>query len=263
MIFLSHSSKDNDITHEFANHLARVIPSEHIFYDAWSIKPGDGIIDKMEEGLKKCQFFVYFISQHSLSSEMVKLEWQNALMKKCQSSMKFIPIRLDASPLPALLAQTLCINLFEQGMEVAVRQLTEVISGNENRVKAALTSNVVAYITPAGKDLNIVFRTRHCMEPAPRFALLTRAGESNYSVMRADIGSLTMGSGQFTAQDGTLYNVQTVKYTEPLKLGFSLKLRIIPQSTPFNLAGIMLEYAENQYRNIDVICAESATTGNL
>ncbi len=51
MIFLSHNSSDKRIVEPFANRLAEVFGRENIFYDSWSIQPGDGIIDQMEHGL--------------------------------------------------------------------------------------------------------------------------------------------------------------------------------------------------------------------
>ena len=77
-IFLSHKWKDKPIAYR----LKEVYPANSIFYDSWSIKPGDGIIDKMNEGLKKAGYFFFFISVNSLQSEMVKLEWQNAFIRK-------------------------------------------------------------------------------------------------------------------------------------------------------------------------------------
>lgn len=68
MIFHSHNFKDGDI-----------FGQENVFYDSWSIQPGDGIIDKMNDGLTQCKLFFFFVSNNSLNSEMVKLEWLNAL----------------------------------------------------------------------------------------------------------------------------------------------------------------------------------------
>ena len=81
MIFLSHNSKDKRIVEPFANKLAEVFDRENVFYDSWSIQPGDGIIDKMESGLTDAKYFFFFVSENSLKSNMVKLEWQNAIIK--------------------------------------------------------------------------------------------------------------------------------------------------------------------------------------
>ena len=78
MIFISHTAKDKAIVEPIALRLAQVYGQNNVFYDSWSIQPGDGIIDKMNEGLTNCKFFFFFVSKNSLQSNMVKLEWQNA-----------------------------------------------------------------------------------------------------------------------------------------------------------------------------------------
>jgi len=42
---------------------------------------------------------------------MVKLEWQNALMKMTSGQTKIIPIRLDNCIMPTILMQSLYIDL--------------------------------------------------------------------------------------------------------------------------------------------------------
>lgn len=75
MIFISHTAKDKAIVEPIALRLAQVYGQNNVFYDSWSIQPGDGIIDKMNEGLTNCKFFFFFVSKNSLQSNMVKLEW--------------------------------------------------------------------------------------------------------------------------------------------------------------------------------------------
>lgn len=84
MIFLSHNYKDKPVVEQVALRLKSIYGIDKVFYDSWSIQPGDGIIDKMNEWLSNCKFFLFFISQNSLSSNMVKLEWQNALFRISQ-----------------------------------------------------------------------------------------------------------------------------------------------------------------------------------
>ena len=66
MIFISHNGKDKEVVAPFAHKLAEIFGIKNVFYDSWSIRPGDGIIDKMNEGLEKCKFFFFFISKNSL-----------------------------------------------------------------------------------------------------------------------------------------------------------------------------------------------------
>lgn len=103
MIFLSHNHKDKPIVENIARRLEPIFGRENIFYDSWSIQPGDGIIDEMNNGLEDCKFFFFFMSKNSLESGMVKLEWQNALMKKAKNELLFVPVRMDQSKQPAIL----------------------------------------------------------------------------------------------------------------------------------------------------------------
>lgn len=63
MIFISHTAKDKAIVEPIALRLAQVYGQNNVFYDSWSIQPGDGIIDKMNEGLTNCKFFFFFVSK--------------------------------------------------------------------------------------------------------------------------------------------------------------------------------------------------------
>ena len=65
MIFLSHNYKDKPVVEQVALRLKSIYGIDKVFYDSWSIQPGDGIIDKMNEGLSNCKFFLFFISQNS------------------------------------------------------------------------------------------------------------------------------------------------------------------------------------------------------
>ena len=103
MIFLSHNYKDKDVVGPIAVSLANRYGKENVFYDSWSIKPGDGIINEMNNGLEKCKYFFFFISENSLKSGMVSLEWQVALNKSTKGETKFIPIKVDNSKQPTIL----------------------------------------------------------------------------------------------------------------------------------------------------------------
>ena len=122
MIFLSHNSKDKIIVEPIAIKLREVFGQDNVFYDSWSIQPGDGIIDKMNEGLANCSLFYFFVSKNSLESFMVKLEWQNAVMRMSNGKAKLIPVRIDDCLLPPILSQSLYIDLYTNGFDVALRQ---------------------------------------------------------------------------------------------------------------------------------------------
>jgi hypothetical protein len=131
MIFISHTWIDKPLIEPITIKLADIYGQDKVFYDSWSIQPGDGIIDKMNTGLSECKFFLFFVSKNSLNSNMVQLEWQNMLMQSSKNqNIKFIPIKIDDCILPIILLQTLYIDVFGKGLDYALRQMVDVINGN-------------------------------------------------------------------------------------------------------------------------------------
>ncbi|HNA96044.1 MAG TPA: toll/interleukin-1 receptor domain-containing protein, partial [Chitinophagaceae bacterium] len=61
MIFISHNSKDKPLITPIADELAKIFGRENVFYDSWSIQPGDSLIGEMNNGLEKCKFFFLFV----------------------------------------------------------------------------------------------------------------------------------------------------------------------------------------------------------
>ncbi|MDD4875940.1 MAG: toll/interleukin-1 receptor domain-containing protein, partial [Dehalococcoidales bacterium] len=129
MIFVSYTHKDKLIVDKISQRLATVFGQENVFYDSWSVQPGDGIIDKMDKGLRDCKLFFFFVSKNSLISNMVKLEWQNAIIKATKDNVRIIPVKLDDCMMPDILLQTLYIDIFGQGLENGIRQIIDVIEG--------------------------------------------------------------------------------------------------------------------------------------
>lgn len=129
MIFLSHTHADKAIVEPIAIKLRSMFGEANVFYDSWSIQPGDGIIEKMNEGLADFRYFFYFVSSASLNSKMVDLEWQNGLLKATNADCKLVPVRLDSSSMPPILAQTVYIDLYQQGVDFAAQQMLGVIQG--------------------------------------------------------------------------------------------------------------------------------------
>ncbi|WP_211327660.1 toll/interleukin-1 receptor domain-containing protein [Solilutibacter pythonis] len=73
-IFLSHDHNDKPLVEAVALKLADIFGQDQVFYDSWSIRPGDSIIDQMNKGLEAPEFVFFFVSVNSLASGMVKLE---------------------------------------------------------------------------------------------------------------------------------------------------------------------------------------------
>ncbi|WP_210309605.1 TIR domain-containing protein [Ochrobactrum sp. Marseille-Q0166] len=63
MIFLSHNYLDKPVVEQIAVSLADIFGREGVFYDSWSIQPGEGIIDKLNSGLGETTLFFFSFQQ--------------------------------------------------------------------------------------------------------------------------------------------------------------------------------------------------------
>lgn len=210
MIFLSHNYKDKPVVEQVALRLKSIYGIDKVFYDSWSIQSGDGIIDKMNEGLSNCKFFLFFISQNSLSSNMVKLEWQNALFRKAKERIVFIPIRMDNSILPAILTQNLYIDLYFQGLDVAIRQIVDVIEGNNTyRGPQQQFSNMVAYKYKEENKIIIECHAEHFLEPISSFMFCTSHDSNDINAtVRNELAYYTNN------KNGAMLGNETINYVE-------------------------------------------------
>lgn len=209
MIFLSHNFQDKAVVEQVALKLRSIYGQNNVFYDSWSIQPGDGIIDKMEEGLNNCKFFFFFVSKNSLQSEMVKMEWQNAIFNAARQAIKFIPIRMDSCNMPFLLTQTLYIDLFSQGLDVAVRQIVDVINGeNTYHNPNSQFSNLIAIKKRVGNKIRIECVAKHFLEPISHFAFCTQTAlsELNSNII-SDSFSITNEEEKVKLINGYVTNI--------------------------------------------------------
>lgn len=184
MIFLSHTHDDKPVVEPIAIRLGEIFGIDKVFYDSWSIQPGDGIIDKMNEGLTNPDFVFFFVSAKSLQSNMVKLEWQNALYKATHGKCKIIPVRLDGSEMPPLLLQNIYLDLFSNHIEVTIQQMVNVIQGNNSFTPQHEGFSNLSYTingTPF-TFLEIVIRASHLMEPNPTFLILNDNNEGEFAI---------------------------------------------------------------------------------
>lgn len=254
MIFISHNSKDKTVVEPFAHKLAEIYGIENIFYDSWSIKPGDGIIDKMNEGLEKCKFFFFFISKNSLESEMVKLEWQNAIIKKTKGETRFIPVRLDSSLIPPILFQTLYINLYEHGLDVAIRQSIDVISDNNQNITNSQFFNLQAKISKNNNTITIEISAIHFLEPIPVFLVLINNEESDLT-FKTQGNSFNGGFNKnIKLNNGKIVNAIYIKFPDNITPGFPQRIFITEKgATQVEVIDVLHPVNENQYVPIPIV----------
>lgn len=104
-IFISFSSKDKQI----ATNLTSALKNRGA--DIWTylleMKPGDSLIDQINNGIEGSDFLIVIISKNSLQSYWVKRELHAAMMLEADNKIKIIPILIDDSKesIPLLLKE--------------------------------------------------------------------------------------------------------------------------------------------------------------
>jgi hypothetical protein len=175
-IFLSHNYNDKPLVEAVALKLAGIFRQDQVFYDSWSIKPGDGIIDQMNKGLEAPEFVFFFVSKNSLASGMVKLEWQTARYSASKGKTRIVPVRIDGSEMPAVLKQTLFIDMHTVGLDAAIAQIVSVTQGNVSFTPQHLCFSNLNYTRTDQADgsIEVVIRASHLIEPNVNFAFVTK-----------------------------------------------------------------------------------------
>ena len=254
MIFLSHNSKDKPVVEQVALKLKGIYGQNNVFYDSWSIQPGDGILDKMNEGLTNCKYFFLFVSKNSLQSNMVKMEWQNALFKAAQNRIQFIPIRMDSSIMPALLTQSLYIDLYAQGLDVAIRQIVDVINGN-NTYREPLNqfSNLVAYKYKEGDKVIVECHAEHFLEPISSFIFCTQQDVNTISAeIRNEAMCMTNQINGIQLQNGYKTNAIIRSISKGTVPGFPFIIEF-KSSSPFDIEMVMHEKSHGEFHPIPLV----------
>jgi TIR domain len=253
-IFISYSKADNLVVENTALRLEKIVSREEIFYDKWSIRPGDGIIDKIGEGLEAPEVFLFFLSKNSIGSYVAGLEWKNALFSAVRTNTRFVPVRLDDSIVPALLRQTNYIDMHEIGMEKGIETILKVIKGESTFVPQYHNQSNLTFSlshTENG-DIDVKITAQVVQEISPVFALLTRNNETEFGTFFS--GGTLVNSSFFTDQhlgNGHSSNALVVRPTLTIKPGLSFTIRMSPRgTTPVSFEGLYKQITENEYTPI-------------
>lgn len=258
MIFLSHNYKDKPIVEPIAIKLSAVYGVDNVFYDSWSMQPGEGIIDKMNEGLENCKFFFFFVSNNSLDSNMVKLEWQNALYKATQNKAKLIPVKLDDCLMPAILMQTLYIDIYGKGFEFGLRQVIDVVNNKNTFNQCEQTyENVRGYVLRTSNEIeiHIEIRAETYVEPMSKYLLLLENKENEFEGKCTNQALLQqVFQKDVNVADDYKCNGMYFEVLRPTTPGFPIRFTLKSKTgNSLNFRGIMRGITENSIRLIPTI----------
>ncbi len=219
-IFISYNHKDKDVVDLVAQRLEIEFGRKNIFYDAWSIQPGDSIIGKMNEGLGDFTTFFFFVSENSLNSKMVSLEWQTALNKAVNNELKFIAIKIDDSSMPAILSDKLYIDLYGNGLDDSVEKMKCVINSDNTYKPLERINNLQVEYKETGNKVTFTIKAIYFAELNPTFAFACSNALSEFSACFNISEPFTItNQGSMSFDSGISLNMRTVQLQRPLRPG--------------------------------------------
>jgi len=255
MIFLSHNWKDKAIVEQFAVELAAAFGQQNVFYDSWSIQPGEGIIDKMNAGLGSADLFLFFVSANSLASKMVDLEWQNGLMKASSGKMRLVPIKIDTALIPPILMQSVYLDLYAQGLDVTLRQVLDIARGQNTFTRQfAEFSNLAASIINVGNSTEVTISATHFMEPRAHFLFLTDRHQDQFVFDPAHQGLSNQGfHSEVTLDGGETVNAMYYGVEHALVPNFPMKFILSGKNgLDAGFRGVMHQKAPDRWAAIPI-----------
>lgn len=229
MIFISHQHKDKEFVGDIAQTLSDVFGEDKVFYDDWSIKPGENILNKMNTGLENCKYFFFFVTHNSLDSEMVNLEWTSTLMEKADRHIEFIPIRVDDVDLPQVLRPIKYLDLYSDGIDTIKTQIIEIIQGKVKNERYPTYQNLEAYVLRKSEDeLKFYITVKRFFEPNAKFALITSLNDTEAEFKPSSGGVFRQSFNLKAAEMGDeKVNVFILDIPEGVKKGFKTEVSFI------------------------------------
>jgi hypothetical protein len=122
-IFLSYNKEDKPFARRLADDIRRV--GITVWLDEAEIKPGDSIIEKIEEGLNGSEYIGVILSPTSVKSRWVKRELRAVLHQEITASSKIVlPLLYQQCEIPRFLVDTLYVDFTNsENYSFALRQL--------------------------------------------------------------------------------------------------------------------------------------------
>lgn len=261
MIFISHTAADKHCIDPIAHTLAEVYGKENVFYDSWSIQPGDSIIGEMNKGLEQCEFFFLFVSKRSLKSEMVSLEWKNALISKSYKEIKFIPVKLDDCEIPSILRDTLYIDCYKYDLETIKRQIIDIIYGKRVESEQIKQFENVEAIIQYETDTAVIieFTAKVYLEPISQYCIYVNNLYSLESV--CDDSSMVKGENTGVYYNGKYTDILFFKTPRATAVNFPLKIKLIRRGNEkIEISACGHAISENKYHIIPCRIKNKANT---
>jgi hypothetical protein len=125
LVFISHNKADKDDAERIGMYL--VGDGLGVWYDEWELSAGDSIVGRVDAALGACTHFLIVWSDSANTSRWVREELETALSARItEGRPRVIPIVVDDTPLPPMLAKLQYIKLDDEPSEDRLRIVREI-----------------------------------------------------------------------------------------------------------------------------------------
>ena len=148
-IFISHSSEDKVFAKKLSDDFLQM--GYRPWLDEWEIKVGECIVKKIEAGIADADFVVIILSNHSVSSEWVSVEWKTKYWDEIDTTnILVLPALIEKCEIPNLL-KTKKYADFTKSYGVAFEMLVSAI---KTRKKDPIIREETSLLSYSNKDFN-------------------------------------------------------------------------------------------------------------
>lgn len=134
-VFVSYSRKDNDFVEKLSRRL--VADRVGVWRDKWEMRPGDSLIEKIQDGMEESSHLLVILSKNSVESEWCKAERNAGLTKELKNKkIVVIPILIDDCEIPMLFSDKVYADFtenFEEGYSELFRSLSAIANDHMGR----------------------------------------------------------------------------------------------------------------------------------
>lgn len=144
--FLSHNHADKELARQLGAQLTLV--GAFVWFDDWEVRAGDSIPGKVNDALATVDTVILVWSVHADRSNWVRAELETAIVRAIDDkTFRVIGVRVDNTPLPALLLRLKWVDLSDGDVTRAVNEIMG-FSTDQHRLRA-----IQATLGEAGIDI--------------------------------------------------------------------------------------------------------------
>jgi hypothetical protein len=135
-VFISYSHNDKRFVDRLAAALIR--KRQHIWLDRYELRPGDSLLQRIQDAIEKAQALLVVLSKASVNSEWCKKELSVGLVRELEEKrVVVIPVLMEDCSIPLLLRDKLCADFrisFKDGINDVIQAIATVTSDSQGRL---------------------------------------------------------------------------------------------------------------------------------